>query len=94
MLKLKVPGCRHPNFTVKITSSTPSKYFPNRIEITHWFEAGLYNKSYVEIDSEIPIRINGTLPLRGELEESDLNKVLVEYVKLKVKINRQSRKTT
>ncbi len=79
---------------VKITSSSSTEIFPNRIEITHWAEAGLEKQSYVEIDSEILIRITNTPPYRGELVESDFNKVLTEFVKLKTKSIRRSGKTT
>ncbi|MBY0098148.1 type II toxin-antitoxin system PemK/MazF family toxin [Mesobacillus maritimus] len=73
---------------IKITSSGPSKIFPLRIPIWEWAKAGLDNESFVEIDSEIPIRFTGDVTPRGKLEDFDFNRVLVEYTKYQRRIRR------
>ncbi|WNS75181.1 type II toxin-antitoxin system PemK/MazF family toxin [Bacillus sp. DTU_2020_1000418_1_SI_GHA_SEK_038] len=69
---------------VKITGSKPSSSFPNRIQIVHWRAAGLEKQSYAEINSSLPFDFS-TVPhtYRGELQESDFNRVLSSYLKLR-----------
>lgn len=69
---------------VKITGSAPSRRFPNRVEIVYWQEAKLDKKSYAEIDSEEFFNLEEAETYRGTLNPIDFNKILKEYLKVKM----------
>lgn len=62
--------------SVKITKSKPTTYFPNRIPIFNWQSANLTVPSFAEIDTLLPIPLEASLPLRGELHPVDFKNVL------------------
>lgn len=73
---------------IKITGTGPTQRYHLRIKIVEWVRAGLDKESYAEIDSELPIRINGSDVYRGKLEDHDFNRILVEYINYQRRIRR------
>ena len=73
---------------IKFTGTGPTRRYPLRVPIVDWVSAGLDKESYAEIDSELPVRFTGSVSPRGELEEHDLNRILVEYTKHQRSIRR------
>ncbi|MED0674548.1 hypothetical protein ABEV55_06795 [Aneurinibacillus thermoaerophilus] len=71
--------------SLKITQSGPTLHFPHRVPIFFWRDANLDTPSYVELDSELLIRIPSRLAPRGVLRPSDFKNVLTQYIKYKSK---------
>lgn len=78
---------------IKITGAGPTQRYPLRVPIVDWGKAGLDKESYAEIDSELPIRISGSDVFRGELEDHDFNRILVEYHRYERRIRRGGKTT-
>ncbi|RXT03663.1 type II toxin-antitoxin system PemK/MazF family toxin [Ammoniphilus sp. CFH 90114] len=70
--------------SLKITGTGPTSEYPYRIPIFFWRDANLDKPSYVELDTEMPIRIISRQYPRGELKPADFNNVLKEYRKYKL----------
>lgn len=68
----------------KVTGSEPTTFFPNRIHIEHWQQAGLDKESWVEIDTQrqISVRLPRPEDKYGDLHTDDLRKVFEELAKL------------
>ncbi|WP_332628569.1 type II toxin-antitoxin system PemK/MazF family toxin [Halalkalibacter flavus] len=67
---------------VKITTSQPSDYFPNREKIIYWKRANLVKPSYAELDSTAIIPITPKYRYVGELHPYDFQNILIKFKSL------------
>lgn len=61
---------------LKITSEERKQ---NRVEISHWKEAGLKHKSYVQCDYYSVFQNDGRLKYIGSLKQVDYDKVVRKF---------------